>query len=378
VARIGIDYTAAITQGAGIGRYVRGLIRALLALDRDHDYRLFAASSTPLPATPFPVRRLPFHDIWLMRIWHRARLPLPAELVTGRVDLFHSPDFTLPPTLPGVPTVLTVHDLSFVRDPDSADDRLRAYLNRVVPRSVGRATHVLADSEATRQDLISLWDTPPDKVTVIYCGVEPGFRPVTDPAKLAAVRDRYDLGAGPYVSSVSTLQPRKNYRRLIQAFAPLAARHPDLSLVIAGGRGWKYEEILAEPERIGLGDRVRFPGFVADDDLPALLSAAELFAYPSLYEGFGIPILEAMACGTPVIASGRSSLPEVTGDAGLQVDPLDIAALTAGMEKLLTDHNLRADLVRRGRERAAQFTWPAAARQLLAVYTRLLKGQKST
>jgi glycosyltransferase involved in cell wall biosynthesis len=378
VARIGIDYTAAITQGAGIGRYVRGLIGALLALDHDNHYSLFAASPAPLPATPFRVRRVPFHDIWLMRIWHRARLPLPAELITGRVDLFHSPDFTLPPTLPGIPTVLTVHDLSFVRDPDSADDRLRTYLNRVVPRSVRRATHVLADSEATRQDLISLWDTPPDKVTVIYCGVEPHFRPVTEPAGLAAVRARYDLGAGPYIFSVGTLQPRKNYRRLVQAFAPLVARHPDLSLVIAGGRGWKDEDILAEPERLGLGNRVRFPGFVADDDLPALLSAAELFAYPSLYEGFGIPILEAMACGTPVIASDRSSLPEVTGDAGLQVDPLDVTALTAGLERLLTDHEVRTDLIRRGRERAAQFTWPAAARRLLAVYTRLLEGRRLT
>jgi glycosyltransferase involved in cell wall biosynthesis len=319
VARIGIDYTAAVQQGAGIGRYVRELIGTLLELDRENDYRLYAASASPLPPTPFPVTRLPFHDKWLMRIWHRARLPLPVELVTGRLDLFHSPDFTLPPTLPGVPTVLTVHDLSFVRDPDSADERLRAYLNRVVPRSVRRASHVLADSEATRQDLIDLWEIDPAKITVIYCGVEPRFRPVVDPAVLAEVRGRYNLGGGRYVFSISTLQPRKNYRRLIQAFAPLTGRHPDLTLVIAGGKGWKYHEILAEPERLGIGGRVLFPGFVADADLPALLSGAALFAYPSLYEGFGIPILEAMACGTPVIASDRSSLPEVVGDAGLQV-----------------------------------------------------------
>ncbi len=377
MARIGIDYTAAITQGAGIGRYVRQLTHALLALDQDHEYRLFAASQAPLPPTPFAVRRLPFHDIWLMRIWHRARLPLPAELITGRVDLFHSPDFTLPPTLPGVPTVLTVHDLSFVRDPDSADERLRAYLNRVVPRSVRRATHVLADSQATRQDLVELWDTPAEKVTVIHCGVESRFRPVTDSAELAAVRARYRLSPGPYILAVSTLQPRKNYQRLVQAFAVVAARHPDLSLVIAGGRGWKYETILAEPKRLGVEERVRFPGFVADDDLPALLSAAELFAYPSLYEGFGIPILEAMACGTPVLASNRSSLPEVTGDAGLEVDPLDTSALAIGMERLLTDQALRSDLIARGRERAARFTWAEAARRLLTVYNRLLAASSS-
>jgi glycosyltransferase involved in cell wall biosynthesis len=308
-----------------------------------------------------------------MRIWHRARLPLPVELVTGRLDLFHSPDFTLPPTMPGVPTVLTVHDLTFVRDPDSADERLRAYLGRVVPRSVRRATHVLADSKATRQDLIDLWDIPPEEISVVYCGVEPRFRPVVDPTVLANVRARYNLGDRPYIFSVSTLQPRKNYRRLIQAFAPLAGRHQNLTLVIAGGKGWKYEEILAEPERLGIGGRVLFPGFVAEPDLPALLSGAALFAYPSLYEGFGLPILEAMACGTPVIASDRSSLPEVVGDAGLQVDALDVEGLTAGMERLLTEEGLRTELIGRGAGRAANFTWERAARELLAVYNRFLK-----
>jgi glycosyltransferase involved in cell wall biosynthesis len=295
-------------------------------------------------------------------------------LVTGRLDLFHSPDFTLPPTASGVPTVLTVHDLSFVRDPESADERLRAYLNQVVPRSVRRASHVLADSHATRQDLIDLWEIPPEKITVIYCGVEPRFRPVVDPAVSADLRARYRLGDGPYILSVSTLQPRKNYRRLIQAFAPLAARYPDLSLVIGGGKGWKYEEILAEPERLGISGRVLFPGFVADADLPALLSAAALFAYPSLYEGFGIPILEAMACNTPVIASDRSSLPEVVGDAGLQVDALDVEGLTAGMERLLTDEELRARLIDRGADQAARFTWEHAARELLTIYQGLLGG----
>ncbi len=373
MARIGIDYTAAIQQSAGIGRYVRELISALLQLDQDNDYRLFAASSDPLPLSPFPVKRLPLHDKWLMRIWHRARIPLPVELITGRLDLFHSPDFTLPPTRPGTPTLLTVHDLSFIRDPDSADQRLRAYLKQVVPRSVRRASHILADSEATRQDLIDLWDTPAEKITVIYCGVESRFRPVTDPAALAAVRVRYNLGERPFILSVSTLQPRKNYRRLIRAFAPLAVRHPELLLVFAGGKGWQYEEILAEPERLGLADRVRFTGFVADDELPALLSAAALFAFPSLYEGFGLPILEAMACGTPVIASDRSSLPEVVGEAGLQVDPLDVAGLTAGMERLLSDEELRHELAARGRRQAARFSWTDAARQLLAVYQRLLR-----
>ena len=391
MARIGIDYTAAINQAAGIGRYVRELIGALLKLDSANEYKLFAASELDIgrPAggrleigqtanTQYPIpniqfTHLPVHDKWLMRIWHRARLPLPVELITGRIDLFHSPDFTLPPTLPGTRTLLTVHDLSFIQDPDSADERLRAYLNKVVPRSVRRADHILADSQATKEDLIDLWQTPAEKITVIYCGVESRFRPVTDPAALAAVRARYRLGDGPFILSVSTLQPRKNYRRLIQAFAPLAGRYPDLSLVIAGGKGWGYDEILAEPERLGITERVRFPGFVADADLPALYSAAAVFAYPSLYEGFGLPVLEAMACEAPVIASNRPSLPEVTGDAGLQVDPLEVDNWTAGMERLLTDAGLRADLIAKGKTQAGHFTWKKAAEQLLATYEQLLE-----
>jgi glycosyltransferase involved in cell wall biosynthesis len=370
--RIAIDYTAAVQQRAGIGRYVRELVAALLKQDGQLEYRLFAASPSPLPDLPFRVRRLPFHDRWLMRLWHRARVPLPVELITGPIDLYHSPDFTLPPTLPRTRTLLTVHDLSFVRDPDSAADSLRAFLSVVVPRSVARADHVLADSQATKEDLIELWATPADKVTVLYCGVDPRFRPVTAPPALAAVRARYGLGHGPFILSVSTLQPRKNYRRLIQAFAPLAERHPDLSLVIGGGKGWRYDEILAEPERLGIAGRVLFPGFIQDSDLPALYSAAVALAYPSLYEGFGLPVLEAMACGTPVMSSDRSSLPEVTADAGLQADPLDVEAWTAGLTALVEDTTLRERLVDRGLQRARSFNWDRAAGELLDVYRRLL------
>ena len=369
--RIGIDYTAAVQQAAGIGRYVRELITALMSHDCQHQYRLFAASEKRFQA-PFPVTRLPFHDKWLMRMWHRVRLPLPVELFTGRLDLFHSPDFTLPPTLPGTRTLLTVHDLSFIKDPESADSGLRKYLNQVVPRSVRRADHILADSQATKIDLIAEWNTPAEKVTVLPCGVNPSFRPITDPQLLAAIRSRYGLGDGPFVLSVGTLQPRKNYVRLIRAFAPLATRYSDLSLVIGGGKGWRYNEIFEEPDRLGIKDRVIFPGFIADDDLPAVYCSATIFTYPSLYEGFGMPVLEAMACGTPVVTSDRSSLPEVSGDAGLLVNPLDEKAMTASMERLLANPSLCQELIIRGRRQASRFSWGRAAEQLLEVYDWLL------
>lgn len=377
--RIGIDVTSALTQGGGIGRYTRELVQALVGLERPHEFLLFSAkppAELPVPQ-PLPqakrVRHVaaPLSEQWLYRLWHRARLPLPVQWITGRLDLFHSPDFVLPPVSGGIPTLLTVHDLSFVHYPEVYLAPLVRYLNRVVPTSVRRATHILADSVATKQDLIVLWDTPPEKVTVMYSGVDPQFRPIADPQLLNAVRQKYDLGAAPYLLTVGTVQPRKNYQLLIRAFKPIAQNWPH-NLVIAGGRGWLYEGILAEIEAQGLTGRVLLTGFVADSDLPALYSAAAIFLFPSLYEGFGLPVLEAMACGVPVMAANVSSLPEVVGEAGLLLSPQDQAAWSEHIHRLLLDAPRRARLVGAGAVQAHHFTWRKAARQLLGVYEALL------
>jgi len=390
--RIGIDITSAIRQGAGIGRFTRELIRAFLSLDSmggpSHEYILFAATGgLPRSITeprlayvtqPAITRHLKseicnlrfLSDDWLHRIWHRARLPIPVETAIGRVDLFHEPDFVLPPTLPRTPTVLTVHDLTFVRDPESAFPRLRRYLNRVVPRSVARATHVLADSAATKNDLVELFHTSPDKITVLYGGVDARFAPVRDPERLTAVRTKYNIGLDPFVLGIGTVQPRKNFRRLVQAFfhLPPPAFASGLKLVIAGGKGWLYDDIFAEVKRLGLEGCVLFPGFVDDDDLPALYSAADVLAFPSIYEGFGLPILEAMACGTPVVTSATSSLPELAGDAALLVEPTDVDAIAAALHRLLQEADLRHRLVAAGFDQARKFTWEKAATQLLGIY----------
>jgi glycosyltransferase involved in cell wall biosynthesis len=414
--RIGIDYTSAATQGAGIGRYTRELMRALLALPSDNRYAFFYASRQRIDESKIQnpkskIHRLPFHDKWLMRVWHRLRIPIPVELIVGPIDLFHSPDFTLPPTLPGVPTLLTVHDLSFIRDPDSAWPSLRAFLNKAVPRSVKRATHVLADSQATKDDLIELFGAPAEKITVLYSGVDARFAFVRDPAESDRVCAKYQLPR-PFILSVGTLQPRKNYGRLIEAFAevvkrpaqrapaPRTGREPNLAeaksknavgrddshpstprrsaqdayhLVIAGGKGWLTESIFEQVKRSGLEGRVHFPGFVDDADLPALYSAADLFAYVSLYEGFGLPLLEAMACGTPVIGSNTSSLPEVIGNAGLQVDPRSVDDIAHAMQQMIDQPELRERAIGLGVERAKLFTWDKAAQQLLAIYEQVAK-----
>lgn len=377
MAQIGIDATAALTQGGGIGRYTRELIAALAVHKSPHQFTLFSAKPPPNPpvATPLPSNLrhtpAPLDARWLYRLWYRARLPLPVQLVTGPLDLFHSPDFVLPPVSGGIPTLLTVHDLSFVHYPETFTPSLVNYLTRVVPRSVRRATHVLADSDATKADLMSLWDVPEAKVTVLYSGVHDRFRPVQDEAAIRTMRQRYGLGHAPYILAVGTIQPRKNYRLLIQAFARMAHHWPH-KLVIAGGKGWLFDEILAEVAAHDLDERVHFPGFIDEADLPALYSEATLLVFPSLYEGFGLPIVEAMACGVPVLASDTSSLPEVVGDAGLLISPHDVDQWTHTIHRLLLDAPQRARMVAQGAIQAHQFTWRKAARSLLDVYAALL------
>jgi len=405
--RIGIDYTSAARQRAGIGRYTREMVRALLTLDSPYHYTLFAATGglpeehwsgetnqlRAIRDQQLAIRSVPVSDDWLARLWHRLRLPIPVELVTGRLDVFYSPDFTLPPTRRGNHTLLTIHDLSFLRHPDAFVPSLRRYLERAVPRSIDRADVVLADSAHTQSDLVALLGIPPKKVEVITPGVDPRFHP--HPPRRAArapdakhppterLHQRYGIGDEPYVLSLGTVQPRKNYVRLIRAFAkmrigcgrdeatrsPRSKRSPGskrspMQLLIAGGHGWLYEDVLAEADR---HDNVRLLGFVADEDVPALYREAALFAFPSLYEGFGLPVLEAMACGVPVVCSNTSSLPEVAGSAALLVDPLDVDALSGAMCRALEDDALRRTMVKRGLAQAAHFTWKRSARQLLDV-----------
>lgn len=382
--RIGIDFTAAAQQGGGIGRLTRNVIGALAEIDRENEYHLFVAAGRGrdeewkvgnLGAAfqtsnhpNFRLKTVPLSDHALAVVWHRLRLPLVAELFTGRVDVFHSPDFTLPPVW-RARTLVTVHDLSFLRLPECFPDGLRRYLEAAVPRAVRRADHVIADSHNTRRDVMELLGAPGVKITVIHPGVEPRFRPMTgesDRETLAAVRRKYNLPER-FILGVGTIQPRKNFTRLVEAFGIL-----NLHLVIAGGRGWLYEGVFERVRALGLEGRAHFLGFVDDADLPALYNLARLFAFPSLYEGFGIPPLEAMACGVPVVCSDTSSLPEVVGDAALTVDPLDVAALAEAMHRAIEDESLRASLVQRGLARAARFTWSKAAEELLEVYSSIV------
>lgn len=369
---IGLDYAPAALQGAGIGRYTRGLVDALVPLLAADDRLTLVAPAGDLPFArqtwPAQVRmqRLPLSERALTIAWHRLRLPLPLDWLAGSFELFHAPNFLLPPLRRGK-RVLTIHDLAFLVTPQYAYPPLQRFLARSVPRSIARADHILADSLASKRDAMRLFGLPEDKITVVGAGVEERFRPLPDEA-CEPVRRRYGL-AWPFVLGVSTLEPRKNFDGLIRAFAQ-ARRAADLPhhLVIAGSKGWMTESIFAEVQRQGVGDLVHFLGFVPDEDLPALYHLADLFAFPSHYEGFGIPVLEAMACGTPVVCSDTSSLPEIAGDAAWLVPTGDDAALAAALAALLTDDLARKELGEKGPAQARAWRWDQAARRLLATY----------
>lgn len=374
--RVGLDATSAARQTAGIGRYTRELLGGLVRRHDDIRYRVFYCTgghlSGRLPPldSRFTVRRLPLSDRVMNAVWHRARLPFPVQLITGAVDLFHSPDFTLPPTA-GRPRIVTVHDLAFLTVPECAYPTLRAYLTRVVPHSAERADRVIAVSENTRQDVIRFFHIDPEKVTTILEGVDPAFSPGDRAIARIAVQH---LGIhDPYILSVGTLEPRKNYERLLTAYGRLRDRGCSHKLVVAGARGWLYKPIFRHLEDLELEQHVIFLT-PPDDMLPALYRAADAFVYPSLYEGFGLPALEALACGTPCACSATSSLPEVVGEAAVTFDPLESDQISLAIERLLEDAHLRDRLRIAGPAQAAAFSWDTAAAQTVDMYRTVMNG----
>jgi glycosyltransferase involved in cell wall biosynthesis len=380
--RIAIDYTAAIRQGAGIGNYVRSLVDALLAQDSRNQYTLLT-SGRPTLEHPFPQaknvrgRSIIIPDRYLNILWYRWRLPLYATFFTGQVDIYHGPDFVLPPINSKVHKVVTVHDLAFVEHPEFYVPQLAAYLNKVVPEAVAAADIVAAVSNATSQTLIEHLKTPHEKITVIPNGIRPYFRRITDPILLSATRHKFGL-KHPLVLGVGTLEPRKNHLGLIKAFhkAQSAAGNKPrpAMLALAGGPGWLYDETQQLIAKLKLENKVRFLGRVTELELITLYSMADVFVFPSFFEGFGVPLVEAMACGAPVITSTTSSLPEIAGDAAVLIDPYNTGQIARAMLQVLESEQLRDDLRQKGYARAQYFTWPKSASKTLSVYQRLFDG----
>lgn len=349
---IGIDASRAFAaQATGTEHYSTEVIRRLVERRR-WGYRLYCRQSLDQPPPGADLRLLRPGRLW-------THLALGRELARARPDLLFVPAHVLP-LRPLVPAVVTVHDLGYLAWPEAHTWLQRFYLHWSTRRHVRRARWLIADSAVTRADLVRHYGADPARVAVVHLGVDEDLAPAP-PAAVDQLRARLGLPPGlPYFVHVGTRQPRKNLRRLIQAFAA-AAQRSDAALVLAGGSGWGGEDLAGEAERCGVARRVLLAGYLPRPDLAALYSGALAALLPSLYEGFGLTALEAMACGTPVLCSNTSSLPEVVGAAALQFDPLDVPAMAAAMDRVVGEDALRARLVALGHRRASQFTWARCA-----------------
>lgn len=359
---VAIDARLADISPGGIAQYTLQLARALAALPGEHHVTLLRSARPRVPAEQVEgvhVRRMltPPHHRW-------ERLALALELLPLRPRVLHSPDF-IPPLRFGWRSVITVHDLGFLHFPDTLTPASRRYYGQI-GRAVREADRIIAVSRCTRDDLERLLGVEPERITVILEAADPSFHPV-EPESARAIAGRL-LGVDrPYLLFVGSFEPRKNLVTLLEAFARVR-REQDILLALVGRRGWLYEPIFARLRALDLEPHVRIVEGIPHAMLPPLYSAAQALAFPSLYEGFGLPPLEAMACGCPVVASDRAALPEIIGDAGLLVPADDPAALALALLRVSSDPRLRSALIQRGLARARTFSWQRAARETLAVY----------
>lgn len=366
--RIGIDARLTYYRTGGISTYIRRLVHALERLDFENDYTVFQSRK----AQDSLVTRFRRGVLWTPSHHRVERLALTVELAWRGLDVFHSPDF-IPPLRAARRHVITVHDLNFLHYPQYLTDESRRYYNGQIAAAVRHADHILADSEATRRDLTTMLGVPTAKITVHMLGVDESFRPLPADETRAGLR-ALDL-PDKYLLFVGTFEPRKNIAVLLEAYRLLLDRLPDAPpLVLAGNRGWLFDETMARIETLRLAGRVLWREGISQAAMPALYNGALALVTPSFYEGFGLPALEAMACGTVPVVSNRSSLPEVVGDVGLQVEPESPEAICEALYRVVTDRQWREATERAALERARAFTWEKTARAVRSVYHAVHEG----
>ncbi len=359
---IGIDARLTYYRTGGISTYIRQVIAALETLDQRNRYTVLHSRKSDHTITDH------FTPAYLWTPAHHRleRVMMGLEIARFRFDLLHSPDF-IPPRFGAKRYIITVHDLTFFHYPQFLTADARRYYNGQIAQAVHQADHILVDSEATRSDLMAMLDVPADKITVHLLGVDARFRPLSA-EECDTWSRQLDLRPG-YILFVGTFEPRKNISGLLAAYALLLTRLPDApALVLAGSRGWLFEETMRLITRMNLQDRIIWRENVDQRSMPALYALARVLVLPSFYEGFGLPALEAMACGTPPIVSNRSSLPEVVGNVGLLIDPDDPETLAKALERAIIDDDWYETQRKQAVSRAEMFTWERTAQIVLDAY----------
>lgn len=368
--KIGIDGTPLLGNRSGVGNYTARLLAAMVAARPEWEYLLY--SNRPLGGLEASLERVRQVEGYLPRSrWLWMQTVLPGLVARTQPALCHFTN-ALAPVMQPSPFVLTIHDASLFLYSQYHPRARLATIRLILPTITRRAAAVITVSDHARRELVRVLGLPAGKVHVVHEAAPAAFQPVTDGATLAALRQKYRLPEH-FLLYVGTLEPRKNLGRLVRALKRIRQAGFPHHLVMVGERGWMMEGFEREIEQLGLADVVHLTGFVPTEDLPGLFSLATLFTFPSLYEGFGLPPLEAMACGTPVLSSNNSSLEEVCGDAAYLIDPHDEEALTEGLRLLLSDPERRADLARRGLERTRHFSWERAAEETVAIYNQVLE-----
>ena len=366
--RIGIDATALPPNPVGAGNYIIQLVRALAALETEHQFTIFAQQSGREL-----IGGLPEHVHWVVvpnlrpavrLLWEQVRLP--ALVKRSAVDLLHSPHYTRPAILPCA-SVVTFHDMTFFLFPELHTRAKRIFFPFAIRHSARHADALVAASENTRRDAMRILGIPANRIFTAPLGISEDFHPIDDQILLEEGRQRYQLPAK-FILYVGLIEPRKNIPLLLKAYARLVNQVDLPPLVLVGRQGWMYEQVYQLVEQLELNDRVHFKGYIPAQNLPIVYNLAQLFVYPSTYEGFGFPPLEAMACGTPVITTAISAMLDNVGDAGLLIPPQDETALAHAIQTLLIDHSLRDHLSVAGRRRASEFTWKRTAMETLKVY----------
>ncbi|WP_433381869.1 glycosyltransferase family 4 protein [Actinoplanes sp. CA-142083] len=373
--RVFVEGTPLFRQRTGVGQYTKNLLEALFRLDEENTYTIFSFALPGQKTKPRPIPETPRLGYRFIRYMHqkvfnavvRKVTAPPIDVMLGsRPDLFLFPNFVRYPLPLGSRAVAIIYDLSFVLHPEHVARRNRQFLTRYVPITIERCQHIVTISENSKKEIVEYYGADPDKISIVSPAIDHSFFYPRPAAEIDAVTGKYNI-TKPYILYAGTLEPRKNIRSILDSYAKLPPEvRASYSLVLAGGKGWLDQDIKRRLDELQHMDIIT-TGYVPDEDLPALYSGASVFVYPSLYEGYGMPPLEAMACATPVIVANNSSLPEVVGDAGLLVDAHDVDSLAQYLEKVLGDPALAGELRRRGLERAKTSNWDESARRLLAV-----------